>query len=410
MFRKTRINLTILNSLVFILLMIVLGSTVYHYTEKQTYREVNNSLLNGIKKISLVLERNERTPSDRTPMLEPQINLIQWDKDDHIEGMMENSIIDYTSEEKQFRPIELNKLEKRTSSEGYTFQTISTTIEIDGETKTIQLLRNIDSEESMLHQLILIMTIGVAIGSLFAVVAGYLLAGRALVPIQRSWEAQQQFVSDASHEIRTPLAVIQSRTDLLFREPDATVQEKAVDISVISKETRRLSKLVTNLLTLARSDSNQVEITKTMFSLEEVLQEVVLQYEDIADFQGKKIYSMTKKQIPFNGDKERIHQMLVILVDNSMKFTDEGGEIILQATEKANSVVIEVKDNGMGIPKEDLSKIFNRFYQVEQSRTNIEGTGLGLSIAKWIVEKHDGVIKAESILGKGTSFEITFPK
>ena len=409
MFRKTRINLTILNSLVFILLMVVLGSTVYHYTEKQIYREVNNSLLSGIENFKSLDERMGGSIG-HTPRLEPKLNLIQWDKDDQIEAIMENAMLDYSSEQKRFQPTRLDKLEKKTSSDGYTFQTISTSIEVDGETKTIQLLRNIDSEESMLHQLILIMTIGVAIGSLFAVIAGYLLAGRALVPIQRSWEAQQQFVSDASHELRTPLAVIQSRTDLLFREPEATVEEKAVDISVISKETRRLSKLVTNLLTLARSDSNQVEITKTTFSLGDLLQEVVLQYADIAEFQGKKIHSTVKSDIKFTGDKERIHQLLVILVDNSMKFTEDGGEICLEAIEKANSVVIEVSDNGIGIPKEDITKIFDRFYQVEQSRTNIEGTGLGLSIAKWIVDKHDGVIKAVSDVGQGTTFEISFPK
>jgi len=409
MFRKTKIKLTILNSLVFILLIIILGSTIYHYTQKQIYIEVNQSLYKGIENIKSLDERNSRI-TGRMPMLEPKLNLIQWNKDSEIEGITENSMIDYTSEEKEFQPSQLDNLEKKTSSNGLTFQTISTTIKLNGEMKTFQLLRNIDSEESMLNQLIVIMTVGGLIGSIFAIIAGYFLAGRALIPIQRSWEAQQQFVSDASHELRTPLAVIQSRTDLLFREPEATIQEKAVDISVISKETRRLSKLVTNLLTLARSDSNQAEITKTTFSINELLQEVILQYEDIAEFQGKKFQLDVKKEILFNGDKERIHQLLVILIDNSMKFTTEGGEISLEAKVKSNSVVIEVRDNGTGIPKEDIPKIFDRFYQVEQSRSNIEGTGLGLSIAKWIVEKHGGVIKVDSILGKGTTFEMIFPK
>ncbi|MER2061089.1 MAG: HAMP domain-containing sensor histidine kinase, partial [Niallia sp.] len=266
------------------------------------------------------------------------------------------------------------------------------------------------SEESMLDQLIIIMTVGISIGSILAVIAGYFLAGRALIPIQRSWEAQQQFVSDASHELRTPLAVIQSRADVLFQKPEATIRERALDISVISKETRRLSKLVTNLLTLARSDSNQVEIAKTQFALEEVIHDVVNQYVDIADFQGKKIYATVKNKLSFIGDKERIHQLLVILVDNSMKFTLEGGEIQLLAMEKANTVIIQVKDSGIGIPKEEISKVFNRFYQVEQSRTNREGAGLGLSIAKWIVEKHNGAIKVDSTLEKGTTFEMSFPK
>lgn len=407
MFRKTRINLTILNSIVFILLMVILGYTIYLYTEKQTYREVNMSLLNGIEDLKRMGERDGRGP---IPILGPKLMIIQWGSNGEIEGISENAIIDYTKEEMYLKPTTTNRLEKKTSSEGFRFQTIASKLEINGETKTIQIVRNIDSEESMLDQLIIIMTVGISIGSVFAVIAGYFLAGRALIPIQRSWEAQQQFVSDASHELRTPLAVIQSRADMLFQKPEATIQERALDISVISKETRRLSKLVTNLLTLARSDSNQVEIAKTQFALEEVIKDVIDQYEDIADFQGKKIYTTVKNAILFIGDKERIHQLLVILVDNSMKFTMEGGEIQLHAMEKGNTVIIQVKDTGIGIPKEEVSKVFNRFYQVEQSRTNREGTGLGLSIAKWIVEKHAGVIKVDSRLEKGTTFEMSFPK
>lgn len=407
MFRKTRVKLTILNSIVFILLMIILGYTIYLFTEKQTYREVNMSLLNGMDDLQRMGERGGRGPM---PILGPKLMLIQWGGNGQIERVSENSIIDYAIEAKYLKPYSMNMLEKKTSSEGLHFQTISTNLDINGETKTIQIVRNIDSEERMLEQLIIIMSVGISIGSIFAVVAGYFLAGRALIPVQRSWEAQQQFVSDASHELRTPLAVIQARADVLFQKPEATIQERALDISVISKETRRLSKLVTNLLTLARSDSNQAEIVITKFPLEEVVQEVVEQYEDIADFQGKKIYATVKNKILFNGDKERIHQLLVILVDNSMKFTTEGGEIHLQVLEKANSVIILVKDTGIGIPREEISKIFNRFYQVEQSRSNREGTGLGLSIAKWIVQKHGGVIKVESGLEKGTTFEISFPK
>jgi signal transduction histidine kinase len=93
-----------------------------------------------------------------------------------------------------------------------------------------------------------------------------------------------------------------------------------------------------------------------------------------------------------------------------MKFTGEGGAIAINAIAKTHTVELEVKDNGIGIPKQDIPKIFNRFYQVEQSRTDMEGTGLGLSIAKWIIEKHSGTIKVDSELEKGTRFEITFPK
>ena len=154
--------------------------------------------------------------------------------------------------------------------------------------KIVQIVRDITAEEEMLNTLFLILTIGCSIGSLCAIGIGFFLAGRALVPIQNSWEKQQQFVSDASHELRTPLAVIQSKTDVLFQSPSATIEEKAMDISTISKECRRLSKLVSNLLLLARSDSNQIEMDKKTFELDKLLEEIVAPYKEIASYQEKK--------------------------------------------------------------------------------------------------------------------------
>lgn len=407
MFQKTRIKLTFLNSLVFILLMVVLGVMIYHYTEKQIYKDINSSLEEAAESVNHLDQRDSRGPMSEPPR---QISIIKWTDDKEID-VISQDIMNYTSEFVDFYPGQYDKIvEKRTVS-GYSYNTIAVKLKMaDGSKETIQFIRSIDPEKSMLDRLIIIMTVGVLAGSIFAIVAGYFLAGRALVPIQKSWESQQQFVSDASHELRTPLAVIQSRTDLLFQSPDATIQEKAIDISVISKETRRLNKLVTNLLTLARSDSNQMEISKQEFALDILIQEVIDQYADIAEFQGKRIYTDTNSPIKLIGDKERIHQLLVILVDNSMKFTGEGGAIAINAIAKTHTIELEVKDNGIGIPKQDIPKIFNRFYQVEQSRTDMEGTGLGLSIAKWIIEKHSGTIKVDSELEKGTRFEITFPK
>ncbi len=407
MFQKTRIKLTFLNSLVFILLMLVLGVMIYHYTEKQIYKDINTSLEEAAETVSHPDQRDGRGPMSEPPR---QISIIKWTDDKQID-VISQDIMNYASEYKNFYPEQYDKIVEKQTVSGYSYNTIAVKLKMeDGSKETIQFIRSIDPEKTMLNRLIIIMTIGVLAGSIFAIVAGYFLAGRALVPIQKSWESQQQFVSDASHELRTPLAVIQSRTDLLFQEPDATIQDKAIDISVISKETRRLNKLVTNLLTLARNDSNQMEISKQEFALDILIQEVIDQYADIAEFQGKRIYTETNSPIKLIADKERIHQLLVILVDNSMKFTGEGGAIAINAIAKSHTVELEVKDNGIGIPKQDIPKIFNRFYQVEQSRTDMEGTGLGLSIAKWIIEKHSGTIKVDSELEKGTRFEITFPK
>ena len=153
-----------------------------------------------------------------------------------------------------------------------------------------------------------------------------------------------------------------------------------------------------------------MEVTKGKFFLDEVISEVIEQYIDIASFQNKTMGSLVPEQVEFFGDKERIHQLLVILVDNALKFTEKGGKISITCVKSASSILLSVEDDGKGIPQAELSKIFDRFYQVEQSRSLNEGSGLGLSIAKWIVQMHQGTIKVTSEERKRTRFEITFPK
>lgn len=401
MFQKTRLRLTLLNSMVFIFIILLLSRTIYFYTETQVYHDIDQSLLQAN-------QRMIKPPSGEF-LLGVGPSVIVWGPDQTIiEPRMSEDNFFKVNEAKLF-PSVLNEIEE-IHVEGAFFRTISTQMDTQYGKITVQFIRSVDAERAILDQLFMILLIGGVLGSVVAIAAGYFLAGRALVPIRKSWEQQQRFVSDASHEIRTPLAVIQSRTDLLFQEPNATIEEKAVDISIISKEVRRLNKLVNSLLTLTRSDSNQMELKKESFFLDKLVSVIMEQYEDIAAFQEKKITCYIPDQVAFLGDQERIHQLLVILIDNALKFTSEGGEIRLSCVKNAASIVLAVEDNGIGISKEDIPKIFDRFYQVERSREANEGSGLGLSIAKWIVEAHQGTIKVTSEPNKKTRFEVIFPR
>ncbi|WHY97626.1 sensor histidine kinase [Peribacillus simplex] len=407
MFQKTRLQLTLLNSIVFIVLIAILSRTIYFYTENQIYKDVNDSLKQDYRDFN-----NGGRPGGRPQgefLLGPGPSVIVWGPDDTIIEPRLSVDNFFKVNEQQFFPKTFDEIEE-ISVKGPTYRALSTKVDTEYGEMTVQFIRNVDTEKDMLDRLLLILFVGGGIGSLVAVGAGYLLAGRALIPVKKSWDQQQQFVSDASHEIRTPLAVIQSRADLLFQSPNATIEEKAVDISIISKEVRRLNKLVNGLLTLTRTDSNQMEVKKSNFFLDDLLLDIVEQYTDIASFQEKSIISHAPEQVVFHGDKERIHQLLVILVDNAMKFTEEGGEISLSCIKNASSIILTVEDNGKGIPQEDLPLIFNRFYQVEQSRSANEGSGLGLSIAQWIVNTHQGSIKVTSEQNERTRFEITFPR
>ena len=290
MFQKTRLRLTLLNSMVFIIIIMLLSRTIYFYTETQVYRDIDQSLMQAD-------QRMNKPPSGEF-LLGPGPSVIVWGPDQTIiEPRLRDDNFFKVNEAKLF-PHDFNKIEA-IEVEGAAFRTISTQMDTNVGKITVQFIRSVDAERAILDQLFLILLIGGGLGSLVAIAAGYFLAGRALVPIRKSWEQQQRFVSDASHEIRTPLAVIQSRTDLLFREPSATIEEKAVDISIISKEVRRLNKLVNSLLTLTRSDSNQVEVKKANFFLDELVAEMMEQYEDIAAFQEKSMTSYAPEQVVF---------------------------------------------------------------------------------------------------------------
>ena len=413
MFRQTHIRLTLMNSLVFIVLISILGSIVYFYTENKLYKDVNQSLLESLDHFQMEQSEQAENGNGGGPgpkmRRDPRIMTLLWDKKDQLLAEQNRESEIFKGNEKLIRPKKLNSLQD-VDVANYSYRYIATKVDMGFGDVTVQVIRNVNSEKELLDRLLIIMAIGCGVGVLCAIASGYFLAGRALVPIKKSWQKQQEFVSDASHELRTPLAVIQAKTDLLFRVPSATIQEKILDVSTISTESRRLSKLVTNLLTLARSDSDQIEMKKQSFRLDELLQEILQQYEEIISYQGKSILVEALTPVTFFADRERIHQLIVILLDNAMKYTNEGGEILLACQQSHSTINLRIQDTGIGIHEEDIPKIFDRFYQSDKSRTKAEGTGLGLSIAKWIIEKHHGKTKVQSDLGKGTMIEIIFPK
>ncbi|WP_223587872.1 sensor histidine kinase [Neobacillus bataviensis] len=418
MFRQTHIRLTLLNSLVFIILISILGSIIYFYTENRLYKDVNQSLLESVNHIEdqdqrppgLSAKHDEEETGPRFIRRDPRIMTLIWDANNNLLAEQNRESELFQDNEEFIRPKKLKTLQD-VDVENFSFRYMAYKVYHPQFGKiTVQFIRNVNSEKELLDRLLIIMLIGCGLGIICALASGYFLAGRALVPIKNAWQKQQEFVSDASHELRTPLAVIQAKTDLLFRSPSATVQDKILDVSAISTESRRMSKLVANLLTLARSDSDQIEMKKDSFQLDALIKEILQHYEEIAMYQEKSLRLEANEPVKFYADKERIHQLIVILLDNAMKYTNEGGDILLSCRQTHSSIILEVKDNGIGIPEQDIPKIFDRFYQSDKARTAAEGTGLGLSIAKWIIEKHHGKTKVQSTLGKGTTIEIIFPR
>lgn len=230
---------------------------------------------------------------------------------------------------------------------------------------------------------------------------------RALIPVREAWQKQVDFTSDASHELRTPLSVIQTNLECATDTPDETISENEQWFNNIKAETIHMTKLVNDLLTLFRSDSGVKVVNKEDFDLERVLEDTVNGMKTYAEKKGIILQSFIQPRLKLYGDKELLNRLTIILLDNAIKYTPAPGKVELYAKQDGSDIVIKVSDTGVGIDKEHIDKIFDRFYRADTARSgSIEGSGLGLSIAKWIVTEHKGSITVNSEPGRGTEITV----
>jgi signal transduction histidine kinase len=315
---------------------------------------------------------------------------------------------------------------------------------------TLLLRKNLVRQNNYLAMLLLVLFIFDAIGILFITITGSRMGKRMMIPIKNmtdsikhitvndldtkldakgakdelkelaitfndmtkrikdAYEQQNQFVSDASHELRTPISVILGYADMLDRwgKNDEDVLNESV--TAIREESRNMKDLTEKLLYLARTDKNMIRSEKTEFDMHDLIEEIA--HETRLIDTNHEVFCECEEHMPVSANRKAIKQAIRIFIENSRKFTPDGGSITLRSYNKKNKIVLEVEDTGIGIPKGDIPLIFNRFYRVEKSRNKkMGGSGLGLSIAKWIIDEHDGRILVKSKEGEGTKMSIVLP-
>lgn len=229
--------------------------------------------------------------------------------------------------------------------------------------------------------------------------------------LQAAFERQKQFTSDASHELRTPLAVMRGDIEITLRRDRPSEEYKRVLTSNL-EEIIRLSRLVEDLLMLARGDSGQVELRCEPVNLDKLCQQMADYISPLAQQREQTLtYNSASAEVTVNADLQRIKQLLLNLLDNAIKYTEPGGKITLDLKAEDKCAVITVSDTGRGIPTEDLPHIFERFFRrsAKTSDRSASGFGLGLSIVKWIVDSHGGKIETRSQAGQGTEFIVKLP-
>lgn len=227
--------------------------------------------------------------------------------------------------------------------------------------------------------------------------------------LETSYESQKQFVSDASHELRTPIAVIQGYANMLARWGSSNEEVLEESIEAIQNESRAMQDLVEKLLYLSRHDKKTFKLTKKKFNMKPIVEDMVRETKLLAP--NRIVQSPKMENVIVYGDKQALKQAIRIFIDNAVKYSKDGDEVNIFCENINGDCVITIQDTGIGMTRNDLDHIFDRFYRSDEVRNkSIGGHGLGLSLAKIIVLSHIGKIKVRSQFTKGTSFIITIPK
>lgn len=242
-------------------------------------------------------------------------------------------------------------------------------------------------------------------GTVILLVLSFIFTGKAIKPIKESWIRQKEFVADASHELRTPLTVIQTNLDVVLSDDEGRVIENQVWLDNAYSETRVMARLIDQLLILAKADNDEEKMDISDFSLSEVVENVCHSMEVMAKNKNIKLIFDIEDNIRIKADYDKIRSLLVILIDNAVKYTEEGTVSVSLKTDR-NKKIFTVEDTGIGISQKELQRIFDRFYRADKARHREGGTGLGLSIAKWIADKHKYLLTAESKINEGSKFTL----
>jgi signal transduction histidine kinase len=238
-------------------------------------------------------------------------------------------------------------------------------------------------------------------------IGGAALARQSIKPIESAITQMRRFMGDAAHELKTPIAVLRARTDVALQRERAPEEYHEI-LRSVSGESERLGNLVENMLLLARADAGQWPVQKVKVFLDDVLMDAASAARALGGAKNVQIELETLEEAAVTGDPTLLRQLFMILLDNAINFTPEGGKVTALAERNGKACHVVIRDTGVGIPTSALPHVFERFFRADPARVR-GGAGLGLSIARWIVDAHRGRITVDSAEGKGTTVRVSFP-
>ncbi len=460
--RSVRFVLAFWYSLIVLIAFTLFGGSVYLYLQHQLDKELEQNLVEEVDWIYRLIQVNSEgmIPSDVVPSLsqDAEQRIIE-----HFNTAPQNYIVLLTSTEgtilyKSGTNGQQFLLETNIPSDKTLLQSLQNSA--NGSLRVaarrvgpliIQVAYSEDPTHSVMSHLLAIFGVIVPVVLFVAFSAGWLMSGMILRPIstistmanritaqnlseripardvddelgtlihtmngmiarlQASFEEMKQFSMNVAHELKTPLTILKGESELALNK--SLAPQEAEDLATTYlEETVRMSRIVDDLLTLAKADAGQLTIAHDEIRIDELIQEL---YEDTVILSLKKNIAVEltgNQSATVLGDRSRLRQLFRALIMNAVHYTEPGGTIRIACSCTTSTVAVAIQDTGIGIPEESLPKIFQRFYRVDQARSRVSGgSGLGLSIAKWIVESHNGAIAVQSSVGKGSTFTVTLP-
>ena len=426
MFKELHKRLTITNALIFICFLLVFSyliASVFSYALEQSARAtlknrseqiVSRSQNLGTFDFIIIEEYMKEADPHRPNILREALDVhyIVWDNNgrlaslnyvnqDIIDELFKQSRKSYNNKSTNFETIKVDDNYYRVYAQYYKLP--------NGAGGVIQVYQSSEIDRYILNQLLLIiLSIGL-FSIIISIVLSSFLAKKSLEPVKQSYERQKEFVADASHELRTPLTIIKSNLEVLSLKQNETIAENKKWFDNIDSETLVMTKLVQDLLTLAKMDSNQLSANMEVVNLSLLVEKICEKMSFLAIEKSIDLQSIIADDVFVKGDNDRLEQLFVILIENAIKYTPEGGEIQVNLMTTSDKAFVSVKDTGVGISEEDKDKIFERFYRVDKVRSREQGgVGLGLSIAKWIIDEHKATLEVKSKVDEGSEFIITF--
>ncbi|MGB9768237.1 MAG: sensor histidine kinase [Dictyoglomus turgidum] len=254
----------------------------------------------------------------------------------------------------------------------------------------------------------IVMVSGITLG--LVGIVSFILSGITLKPIKENMERERKFISDVAHELRTPLAIMKTELEVSLKDPKINKKQLLSVLQSNLEEVERLTKLAEDLLYIFRLEINEVDSNLERISIKDISEKVIKLMTPYAKKKEIDIELQTSEDLYILGNPEEIRRILFNLIKNAIDYNKYKGKVKVRFIKDNKYLVLEIEDTGIGIPKDEIPLIFNRFYRVDKSRSSqIQGTGLGLSIVKGIVDKYNGKIIVESKLGEGTIFKILLP-